>query len=54
MKNTPFIVDTETGCREMVKAIEKEVAEAYVPKWPWSPAYRIMKLLPLRSLKKMA
>ena len=37
MKNTPFIVDTETGCRAMVKAIEKERPEAYVPGWPWTP-----------------
>jgi short-subunit dehydrogenase len=55
VKNTPFIVDTETGCRAMVAAIEQEVAEAYVPRWPWTAVGFLMKRLPLslRSLAKM-
>lgn len=36
VKHTPFMVDTETGCRALVKAIESEKAEASVPAWPWS------------------
>jgi short-subunit dehydrogenase len=53
LKNTPFIVDTETGCREMVEAIEREVTEAYVPRWPWSALAFVMKRLPLSALARM-
>ena len=48
VKNKPFIVDTETGCRAMVAAIERESVEAYVPHWPWSAVGFLMKRLPLR------
>ena len=37
VKKTPFIVDTQTGVRAMVEAIEKEKANALVPAWPWVP-----------------
>jgi hypothetical protein len=47
------MVDTETGCRAMVKAIDKEVAEAAVPPWPWSPLSQVMKHAPLRILRRM-
>lgn len=47
VKNTPFMVDTETGCRAMVSAIEAERAEAYVPRWPWLPLGMLIKNLPL-------
>jgi short-subunit dehydrogenase len=53
VKNTPFIVDTETGCRAMVAAIEREVPEAYVPRWPWSALGFFMKRLPLSALARM-
>ncbi len=53
VKKTPFIVDTETGCRAMVAAIEQEKAEAYVPRWPWSALGFVMKRLPLRALARM-
>lgn len=36
VKSTPFMVDTETGCRALVRAIESEKAEASVPPWPWA------------------
>jgi short-subunit dehydrogenase len=42
--NVPFIVDAETGCRALARAIEREPASAYVPGWPWrlvAPLYRI-------------
>jgi short-subunit dehydrogenase len=53
VKNTPFIVDTETGCRAMVEAIEREPNEAYVPRWPWSALGFLMKRLPLSALARM-
>ena len=53
VKNTPFIVDTETGCRAMVEAIEREPTEAYVPRWPCSALGFFMKRLPLSALARM-
>ena len=53
VKNTPFMVDTETGCRALVAAIEKEKAESYVPSWPWAPIGFLMKRLPLRVVARM-
>jgi short-subunit dehydrogenase len=47
VRNTPFMVDTETGCRAMVRAIEKEVAEAFTPAWPWTLIGFLMRHLPL-------
>ncbi len=54
VKNTPFMVDTETGCRALVKAIEKEVAEACVPTWPWTLMGFLMRNLPLKLVAKMS
>lgn len=54
VKNTPFMVDTETGCRALVKAIEKEKATACVPAWPWSLIGMLMRNLPLSVVRKMS
>lgn len=54
VKNTPFMVDTETGCRALVRAIEAEKDKAYVPAWPWSVLGFLMKRMPLPMLAKMA
>lgn len=50
--NAPFRVDLETGCKALVKTINKEPDEAYVPSWPWSGMARLMKTLPLSQLKR--
>jgi len=50
VKNTPFMVDTETGCLAMVKAIEKEKASAWVPAWPWAFLRVLYTLSPRRLL----
>lgn len=50
---TPFIVDTETGCAAMVKAIEREPAKATVPGWPWTPVGLASRVLPLRVLRRL-
>lgn len=47
VKNRPFLVDTETGCRAMIRAIEREKAEACVPAWPWVPIGFVLKRVPL-------
>jgi short-subunit dehydrogenase len=51
--NTPLIVDTATGVRAMVTAIEQEKGKAFVPPWPWAPLARVMKYAPLAVLKRM-
>ena len=37
VENAPLMVDTETGVRSIVAAIEAEKADARVPSWPWWP-----------------
>lgn len=54
LKNTPFMVDTETGCRALVKAINKEGPSYFVPWWPWAVMQYAMKILPLKTVAKMA
>jgi short-subunit dehydrogenase len=53
VKNTPFMVDTETGCRALVRAIEREPAKACVPFWPWTPMGFLMRHLPLSWVARM-
>ena len=52
--NKPFVVDAETGCKAMVKAIEKEVKNAYIPGWPWTLIWYLMKIMPVSLLAKMS
>lgn len=54
VKNTPFMVDTQTGCRALVRAIEKEPATACVPAWPWSLMGLVMRWAPLSWVSRMA
>jgi short-subunit dehydrogenase len=54
VKNTPFMVDTETGTRTIVNAIEKEKANAYVPAWPWAVMRYVMQVMPLSWVAKMS
>ncbi|WP_433788867.1 SDR family oxidoreductase [Actinoplanes sp. CA-252034] len=53
-QKTPFMVDTATGVRAMVAAIEKRKAKAYVPAWPWVPIGAAMRLLPLSVVRRLA
>jgi short-subunit dehydrogenase len=50
----PFRVSTERGVRAMVRAIEREPAEAKVPAWPWVPIGFALRRLPLRLIAKTA
>ncbi|MEM6638988.1 MAG: SDR family oxidoreductase [Pseudomonadota bacterium] len=54
VKKVPFIVDTVPGCRAIVRAIEKEKADAFVPGWPWAILHRILRIAPLSTLKSMS
>ncbi len=53
LKKAPMRVDLETGCKALVKAIEKEPGEAKVPGWPWIPMGWLMKFMPLAVVAKM-
>ena len=53
-QRTRFMVDTETGVRAMVEAIEKRRAKAYVPAWPWVPISIAMRTMPLSIVRKLA
>jgi len=53
VKSAPFIVDTEAGCRLLVQAIDRESAEATVPRWPWVPLSLMMRYLPLPVVARM-
>ena len=48
-----FMVDTPTGVRSMVEAIEKRRPKAYVPAWPWVPIGFLMRVLPLSVVRKL-
>ncbi|MDE9366143.1 SDR family oxidoreductase [Luteipulveratus sp. YIM 133132] len=48
-----MMVDTETGVRAMVEAIEARKVKAYVPTWPWLPIGTAMRALPLSVVRRM-
>ncbi|MBC6447946.1 SDR family oxidoreductase [Actinokineospora xionganensis] len=54
VKKTPLMVDTVPGVRSMVKAIEKESAEACTPAWPWTLMGFAMRNLPLSLVAKLS
>lgn len=49
----PLMVDTATGVRAMVRAIESEAATAVVPAWPWKPVSVLIRHAPLRLLRRL-
>ncbi len=48
-----LMVDTETGCKALVRAIEREVTDAAIPTWPWAPLGQVMKHAPLAVVRRM-
>jgi short-subunit dehydrogenase len=52
-QNTKFMVDTETGVRSIVDAIEKRKEKAYVPAWPWVPIGFALKNAPMSVVRKL-
>jgi NAD(P)-dependent dehydrogenase (short-subunit alcohol dehydrogenase family) len=53
VRGAPFMVGTEAGSRALVDAIEKEVATAAVPPWPWRLVTPALKVVPLSVLRRM-
>lgn len=51
-KYLPFEVEEDEGADVIVKAIEANVQEAFVPLWPWLPIGLGMKYLPLKLITK--
>jgi NADP-dependent 3-hydroxy acid dehydrogenase YdfG len=45
--------DADAGCRALVAAIEREVASAVVPAWPWRPIAFGLRRLPLRVVRRI-
>lgn len=54
VEKVPFIVDTDVGCRAMVKAIEAEKANSFVPSWPWSLLHWVLRFAPDSWIRKMS
>ncbi|WP_394131799.1 SDR family oxidoreductase [Shewanella maritima] len=54
VEKVPFIVDTETGCKALVKAINKEQANSYVPSYPWAWLHWILRVAPLSVIRKFS
>jgi len=52
-RKRPFLVDTVTGCRALVRAIESERPKSFVPPWPWAAIAFLMRHMPFGLLVKM-
>ena len=53
IKNRPFLVELDVGSRHLVRAIEAEVAESSIPKWPWSLIGFALRVFPLWLIRRM-
>jgi len=53
-ETTLFMVDSETGVKALVDAIEREPGRAVVPRWPWAPLVQLMRVLPPPLTKPFA
>jgi short-subunit dehydrogenase len=51
-QNTPLISDTTSGVRAIVRAIEREPANAKVPPWPWVPLSFVLRHAPMSMIRK--
>lgn len=54
VKNVPFIVSTEKGCKALVKAIQAEKTNSFVPFWPWALLHWFIRIAPRSVLAKMS
>lgn len=51
-KKPPFMISLEKGSRLLVKVINKEKANTYVPFWPWYVFKILMPFMTLKMLRK--
>ncbi|MGY1722062.1 hypothetical protein [Blastococcus sp. SYSU DS0533] len=52
-QRTRCMVDTPTGVRAVVAAVEARRTTAYVPAWPWAPIGLAMRVLPLSVVRRL-
>jgi short-subunit dehydrogenase len=48
-----FTVPLEKGLPALIDVIEREPARGYVPQWPWRPAAKLLRVLPLRVIRPL-
>ncbi|MBX7057512.1 MAG: SDR family oxidoreductase [Leptospirales bacterium] len=53
IKNRPFLVSVEKGCRIIADLIEREVQESTVPVFPWNIMKYILRLLPVSRVARL-
>lgn len=53
VKRALFMVDTQSGVRAIVRAIDSGKADARVPTWPWWPLGTAIRHLPLPVIRKL-
>ena len=51
-QRTPLMVSAQKGAQAMVGAIEREVGNAVVPRWPWKPLGLLMRYAPAGVLRR--
>ncbi|WP_017223780.1 SDR family NAD(P)-dependent oxidoreductase, partial [Moritella dasanensis] len=54
VKTAPFMIDAEAGCKAIVKAINKEKANSYVPSYPWAIMHLLLRVAPTSLIRKMS
>ncbi len=48
----PFTVPLDKGVDALTDVIEREPARGYVPEWPWRPVAGLLRVLPLRVVRR--
>ena len=48
----PFTVGLDAGVAALVEAVEKEAVRAFVPAWPWRAIGTILRVAPLRAIRR--
>lgn len=50
----PFVIPAARGARLIADLMERKVASAAVPRWPWAAVGPLLRVLPVRLLARMA
>ena len=49
----PLTVGLDKGVQALTAVIEREPVRGYVPEWPWRPAAKLLRVLPLRLIRPL-
>ena len=49
---TPFAIEADVAARLIVRAVERKVARAIVPRWPWTLMRWVMPWIPARLMAR--